>query len=107
MRWCFFRSPERFIDYHNSEAENFLNGITRGSYSYKELWHSWYMRWKFLMGETSEAEKLLRYFASSGLSVRDKDGRFDVSAENMIINTVRTALETYRNGGKVNLVRKF
>ena len=65
------------------------------------------MRWRILVEETSEAEKLLRYFARSGLSFRDKDGRFDTSAKNMIINTVKNALEVHRNGGEVNIIKKF
>lgn len=106
-QWFFgiptYRSPKRFIDYHSQEAINFLESITSDTYDMNGISQNRLMRWRIALTNAEKAEKLLRYFATGELSVRGRGEKHHTGAENVVINTVRTALEVYRNGGSVNL----
>jgi len=100
------RNPKRSIDPFNDKARNFIDSITIGRYNMSGVWQYGLMRWQILLRTPKEAEELLRHFASGGLKVRGRGDRHHTGAENNLINTVQTALETYRNGGKVELLGK-
>ena len=65
------------------------------------------MKYKIRLDDTSEAEKLLRHFANGNLKVRGRGGVHHRGAENVVINTVRTALSEHRAGRNVNINRSF
>jgi hypothetical protein len=65
------------------------------------------MRIGIKLNNTGQAEELLRHFANGNLKVRGRGNVHHRGAENVIINTVRTALSDYRGGRSVDIDRSF
>ena len=110
-QWFFgiptYRSPKRYIDYSGGEAKNFLESITTATYNMDGIWQFPIMKYKIRLDNTNKAEELLRHFAYGNLKVRGRGGVHHRGAENVLINTVRTALSEHRAGRDVNINRNF
>ena len=100
-------TPKRSIDPFSDEARTFISSITTNCHNMSGIWQSGYMRIGIRLDNTDQAEELLRHFASGNLKVRGRGNVHHRGAENVIVNTVRTALSSHRGGRDVNIDRSF
>lgn len=100
-------TPKRSIDPFSNGAETFIDSVLTNYHNMSGIWQDGYMRIGIKLTSTSQAEELLRHFANGNLKVRGRGNVHHRGAENVLINTVRTALSDHRGGRDVNINRSF